>query len=242
MRKAKKKFRLPLLTAFGLSLLSCSSVPSLEIEEAKDILSSYGDITHATYSYESEIVALGEEADTSMGNDLPFVSPSKVVASALDEKGERHEVVSYMGREGLENASLTELRNQAVLFSRSRYLRLPLRIKAESFYVLGEDGKLLDTDCAYGLLKNKFIDSTSLSRLAIEKTEEGGLLFHVENSEKYTIFNNAYGADIIAVARFDFKALYDKNGYLVEESAVTSNYKGVDTARTVRAKTTFTYA
>lgn len=242
MRKAKHKFRLPLLAALGLSLLSCASIPSLGIEETKEILSSYEDVTYATYSYESEIVALGEEADTSFGKNLAFVSPKKVVASALDEKGERHDVVSYMGREGLENASITELRNEAVLFSRSRYLRLPLRLKEESFYVLGEDEKLLDTDCAYGLLKNKFIDSTSLSELAIEQTEEGGLLFHVENSEKYTIFNNAYGADIIAVARFNFKALYDKDGYLIEESAVTTNYKGEDTARTVRAKTTFTYA
>lgn len=226
----KTRFHRLHIVLAGLSLFSCfscsSSMEGLSIEEAKDVVSSFEAVTYEKYSYQAEINCLGLGSEESSKDGELFVDSKKTDTVSKDNDGNDVHTISYLGAD----------------YSRSPYLNLPLHLKEESFYVLDKDGDLISGDCSYGLIYTTFIDDTTLAKLVIEKNNAGGLTFYAKDSDKYTIFNGVYDAEVIAIAHFNFAAIYDKNGYLIEENVVTTNYKGVDTKKTVRAKTTFTYA
>ncbi|HBB05469.1 MAG TPA: hypothetical protein DCZ41_02625 [Firmicutes bacterium] len=221
------RLNIALTPFFIFGCFSCSSsVEGLSIEEAKAFVSSFGELSCRSFSYQTEINCLGLGTEKKSLEGEAFVDSKKVDDVSIDSSGNKTHSISYLGDD----------------YSRSPYFGLPLHLKEESFYVLDEDGKLLSNDCSYGLIYTTFIDDTTLARLLIKENEEGGLTFYANDSDKYTIFNGAYEADIIAIAHFNFAAIYDKNGFLIEESAVSINYQGKDTKSTIRAKTTFTYA
>lgn len=226
----KTRFHRLNIVLAGVSLFACFSCSSsnegLSIEEAKDVVSSFETVSYGKFSYQAEINCLGLETEETSKEGETFVDVKKTDTISKDKNGNDVHSISYLGAD----------------YSRSPYFGLPLHLKEESFYVLDKDGDLLSGDCSYGLIYTTFIDETTLAKLMIEKNDEGGLTFYAKDSDKYTIFNGVYEAEVVAIAHFNFTAVYDKNGYLIEESAVTTNYKGTDTKKTIRAKTTFTYA